>query len=65
MIKRIVFVSIFQPEWGGGHGRVAQEIAEYFASDYRTGCEVALICPGDQTGLKPGPDPANAFNLRI
>ncbi len=61
MIKRIVFVSIFQPGWGGGHGRVAQEIAEYFAGAREVACEVALICPGERTELTGGPNGMRFF----
>ena len=61
MIKRIVFVSIFQPGWGGGHGRVAQETAEYFAAERDGACEVALICPGERTELVAGPNGLRLF----
>jgi 1,2-diacylglycerol 3-alpha-glucosyltransferase len=65
MVKRIVFVSIFQPGWGGGHGRVAQEMAEYFAASHdaahEVAHEVALICPGDRTELITGPNGLRLF----
>ena len=61
MIMRIVFVSIFQPGWGGGHGRVAQEMAEYFAAAGGGAYEVALICPGERTELACGPNGLRIF----
>jgi 1,2-diacylglycerol 3-alpha-glucosyltransferase len=70
MVKRIAFVSIFQPGWGGGHGRVAQEMAEVFAgwpAAREGGCtvahEVALICPGDRTELTTGPNGLRIFSV--
>jgi 1,2-diacylglycerol 3-alpha-glucosyltransferase len=44
MIQRIVFISIFKKDFGGGEGRVAHEMADYFAQN----CKVAMVCPGDE-----------------
>jgi len=44
---KIVFTSLFQRGMGGGAGRVAHELAEYFAKKH----QVVMICPADETGL--------------
>ncbi len=60
MLKKIVFISIFRAGYGGGEGRVAHEIAHKFASKY----EVALICPGDSTGLYHDEDDLKIFSIK-
>lgn len=47
MVKRILFISIFREGFGGGEGRVAYEMARWFAKHY----DVVMLCPGDVTGL--------------
>jgi 1,2-diacylglycerol 3-alpha-glucosyltransferase len=47
MLQKAAFISIFKPEYGGGEGRAAHELARRFADAYDT----ALIVPGDKAGL--------------
>ncbi len=47
MIRRLLFVSIFKEGEGGGEGRVAYEMARWFAQHY----DVVMLCPGETTGL--------------
>ncbi len=47
MLQKVAFISIFKPEYGGGEGRAAHELARRFADTYDT----ALIVPGDKAGL--------------
>jgi glycosyltransferase involved in cell wall biosynthesis len=42
---KIVFTSIFRPGMGGGAGRVAHELAIFFAKDH----DVVMICPAEKT----------------
>lgn len=46
-VERIVFITNFRTDFGGGEGRVAYEMAHHFASRY----QAALLCPGDRTEL--------------
>ena len=47
MVERILFISIFKEGYGGGEGRVAYEMARWFAQHY----QVVMLCPGKTTGL--------------
>ena len=47
MVERILFISIFKEGFGGGEGRVAYEMARWFAQHY----QVVMLCPGKTTGL--------------
>jgi 1,2-diacylglycerol 3-alpha-glucosyltransferase len=47
MIQRIVFISIFKKDFGGGEGRVAHEMADYFAQHY----QAAMVCPGNDNSI--------------
>jgi glycosyltransferase involved in cell wall biosynthesis len=47
MLRKVAFISIFKPEFGGGEGRAAHELARRFADS----CDTALIVPGDKAGL--------------
>lgn len=44
---KVVFITLFRSGHGGGEGRVAHELAHYFAHYHDT----VLICPAEQTGL--------------
>lgn len=44
---KVVYITVFRPECGGGEGRVAHELAEQFSLQH----DVALICPHDQTAF--------------
>jgi glycosyltransferase involved in cell wall biosynthesis len=60
MTQRIVFISIFQKDFGGGEGRVAHELAAQFAQQYNT----ALICPGAQNRLFRDENGLVTFNIQ-
>lgn len=45
---KIVVVSIFRRNYGGGEGQIAHEMADVFSQDH----DVTLICPGDRTSLE-------------
>ncbi|MBN2554301.1 MAG: glycosyltransferase [Anaerolineales bacterium] len=45
---KIVVVSIFRRNYGGGEGQIAHEMADVFSQKH----DVTLICPGDRTGLE-------------
>ncbi len=58
---KILFVSLFKDEEsGGGEGRVAHEIAHYFASRH----DVVLMCPHDKTGLWQAEDRLKILGVR-
>lgn len=57
---RIVFITIFREGFGGGEGRVAFEIANYFAPHQ----DVVLICPGDHTGLTIAPNGLQVYSVK-
>lgn len=44
---KVVFISLFKRGFGGGEGRVAHELARYFAEEHN----VVLICSADRTGF--------------
>jgi len=60
MVKRIVFISIFQKDYGGGEGRVAHEMASYIAQHYNT----AIICPGPKNHLYRDENGLVVFNVQ-
>ncbi len=57
---KIVFISFFRKDFGGGAGRVAHEIAQYFSRAH----EVVLICPAEKTGLTSGEHGLRVFGIR-
>jgi len=57
---KVVFVSLFKEEFGGGEGRVAHELAQYFASRHGT----VMMCPGDTTGLYETESGLKIFGVR-
>ncbi len=56
---KIVFTVVFKKGYGGGVGRVAYEIAEYFSKYH----DVVLICPGDTLGLTKGENGLKLFTI--
>jgi glycosyltransferase involved in cell wall biosynthesis len=51
---------MFRKEWGGGNGRAAHELAEWFALEH----EVVLFCPADRTEVSVGANGMRVFGLR-
>jgi len=57
---KIVVVSIFRRNYGGGEGRVAHEMADIFNQHHN----VTLVCPGEDTGLHIREDGLNVFTMQ-
>jgi len=57
---KIVIVSIFRKNFGGGEGRVAHEMADVFAERH----DVTLVCPGEQTGLHVHKNGLKEFTIK-
>ncbi len=57
---RVAFTSLFRRGMGGGAGRVAHELADYFAQEH----QVVMICPADETGLTVEDDHLLIFGIR-
>ena len=52
MLRKIVIVSIYRENLGGGEARIVFELARHLAARY----EVAVVCPGERTELRRGSD---------
>lgn len=57
---KIVFISLFREGFGGGEGRVAHEMAHYFAAHH----DVVMMCPADETRLYEREDGLKVFGVR-
>ena len=57
---KIVVVSIFRREFGGGEGQIAHEMADVFSSRH----DVTLICPGDRTELQERENGLKVFTVQ-
>lgn len=57
---KVVFTSLFKRGLGGGTGRVAHEMARYFAAHH----DVVLICPAAETGLYEDDSGLKVFSVR-
>ncbi|MFP4394669.1 MAG: glycosyltransferase [Anaerolineales bacterium] len=57
---KVVMISLFKPESGGGSGRVAHELTRAFAACHET----ALIHPAEHTGPQPSEDGLAVFGVR-
>lgn len=56
---KIVFTVVFKKGYGGGVGKVAYEIAEYFAAHH----DVVLVCSGENFGLADGENGLKLFTF--
>jgi glycosyltransferase involved in cell wall biosynthesis len=57
---KIVFISLFREGFGGGEGRIAHEMAHYFAAHH----DVVMMCPAGETGLYEQEDGLRVFGIR-